>query len=62
MDIMNIFTAMTWACIGSSLVYSIFPNNIVYFTSYGIFFYYTFQKTEQIDSKYITKWERTYLH
>ena len=53
MDIINIFTANTWACVGSSLLYSAFPCNILYYTSYGILFYYTFQKTEEMDIIYI---------
>lgn len=52
MDIVNVFTAITWACVGSSLLHSILPYNIVYYSSYGILFYYTFQKTEQMDSMY----------
>ena len=53
MDIVNIFTAITWACVGSSLVSFVFPNHMMYFTTYGILFYYTFQKTKEMDSKYI---------
>ena len=52
MDFVNVFTAMTWACVGSSLVQIVFPCNILYYTSYGILFYYTFQKTREMDIIY----------
>lgn len=53
MDIMNIFTAITWTCIGSSILHSMFPYNVVYYSSCGILFYYIFKKTEEMDLMYI---------
>ena len=50
MDFVNVITAVTWAHIGSSFLHFIYPYPIVYYTSYGILFYYTFQKTNEMDS------------
>jgi len=49
MDIINIFTAITWASIGSLYLYQLFPNDTLYYSSYFILLYYVNLQLEKID-------------
>ena len=49
MDIMNIFTGISLACVGSLYIHYLFPNNYVYYTSFGIIIFYVIQKIENIE-------------
>jgi len=51
MDIMNIFTAMTWASIGSFYLDLLFTNDVLYYSSYIILLYYISLQLEKIDKK-----------
>jgi hypothetical protein len=49
MDIMNIFTGISVACVGSLYIYYLFPNNYIYYTSFGIIMYYVIQTIEEME-------------
>jgi len=55
MDIINIFTAMTWASVGSIYIHFFIPNNYVYYISYFCIGWYIFQTLEKVYTKKLIK-------
>lgn len=55
MDIDNIFSAMTWALVGSIYIHIFIPNNYVYYSSYFYIGWYVYQKLEKVSPKKLIK-------